>query len=146
MLGILNRINVVVPMITVCIRPRMREALLGHTESYYYYASTEDSPIGYYWIETVVVCADVVLPIGYTSCTFFIRWTLLQILLTILAVRCTREWLQQGYITRDSIATLENHGEEQADADADAEHTQLAIITGIEDSASPNDRRCTRPN
>lgn len=63
-----------------------------------------------------------------------------------LAVRCTREWLQQGYITRDSIATLENHGEEQADADADAEHTQLAIITGIEDSASPNDRRCTRPN
>lgn len=84
MLGILNRINVVVPMITVCIRPRMREALLGHTESYYYYASTEDSPIGYYWIETVV-CADVVLPIGYTSCTFFIRWTLLQIPLTILA-------------------------------------------------------------
>lgn len=86
MLGILNRINVVVPMITICIRPRMREALLGHTESYYYYyASTEDSPIEYYWIETVVVCADVVLPIGYTSCTFFIRWTLLQIPLTILA-------------------------------------------------------------
>lgn len=58
----------------------------------------------------------------------FYSLTLLQIPLTILAVRCTREWLQQGYITRASIATLENHGEEQADADADAEHTQLAII------------------
>jgi len=132
-------------MITVCIRPRMREALLGHTESYYYYyASTEDSPIGYYWIETVV-CADVVLPIGYTSCTFLFVGRYCKFLSqSWLAVRCTREWLQQGYITRDSIATLENHGEEQADADA--EHTQLAIITGIEDSASPNDRRCTRPN